>query len=170
VAACDSGREAYTAIAWGVGLSHESANCSVASLPATCACRPRAPCMRCSIATAWSSAPECGATAPTDFKGEFKLGNGRYCYPLTVSDHAARYLLLCEAFESTRETPSSPRLRLPGNLAGRPWRCPDPSLHVFANAWRESVAPRGLDEQPSSTGVASLSDAAALDALPGRSL
>jgi transposase len=28
-------------------------------------CRPRAPCMRCSTATAWSSAPECGATAPT---------------------------------------------------------------------------------------------------------
>src|SRR3546814_3635553 len=23
-----------------------------------------------------------------DFKGEFKLGNGRYCYPLTVTDHA----------------------------------------------------------------------------------
>jgi transposase InsO family protein len=41
----------------------------------------------------------------TDFKGEFKLGNGRYCYPLTVSDHAARYLLLCEAFEATREAP-----------------------------------------------------------------
>src|SRR5690242_4277325 len=38
-----------------------------------------------------------------DFKGEFKLGNGRYCYPLTVSDHASRYLLLCEALESTRE-------------------------------------------------------------------
>jgi transposase InsO family protein len=40
-----------------------------------------------------------------DFKGEFKLGNGRYCYPLTVSDHASRYLLLCEAFESTQEVP-----------------------------------------------------------------
>ncbi len=40
-----------------------------------------------------------------DFKGEFKLGNGRYCYPLTVSDHASRYLLLCEALESTREAP-----------------------------------------------------------------
>ena len=40
-----------------------------------------------------------------DFKGEFKLGNGRYCYPLTVSDHASRYLLLCEALESTREVP-----------------------------------------------------------------
>jgi transposase InsO family protein len=38
-----------------------------------------------------------------DFKGEFKLGNGRYCYPLTVTDHASRFLLLCEALESNRE-------------------------------------------------------------------
>src|SRR5947209_953500 len=38
-----------------------------------------------------------------DFKGEFKLGNGRYCYPLTVTDQASRYLLLCEALESVRE-------------------------------------------------------------------
>jgi transposase InsO family protein len=38
-----------------------------------------------------------------DFKGEFKLGNHRYCYPLTVTDHASRFLLLCEALESTRE-------------------------------------------------------------------
>jgi len=38
-----------------------------------------------------------------DFKGEFKLGNGRYCYPLTVTDHASRFLLLCEALESIRE-------------------------------------------------------------------
>lgn len=40
-----------------------------------------------------------------DFKGEFKLGNGRYCYPLTVTDQASRYLLLCEALESTKEAP-----------------------------------------------------------------
>ena len=38
-----------------------------------------------------------------DYKGEFRLGNGPYCYPLTVTDHASRYLLLCEALESTRE-------------------------------------------------------------------
>lgn len=38
-----------------------------------------------------------------DFKGEFKLGSGRYCYPLTVTDHASRYLLMCEALESVRE-------------------------------------------------------------------
>src|SRR5437899_11204696 len=41
-----------------------------------------------------------------DYKGEFKLGNGRYCYPLTVSDHASRFLLLCEALETTREDPA----------------------------------------------------------------
>jgi transposase InsO family protein len=42
----------------------------------------------------------------TDYKGEFMLANRRYCYPLTVSDHASRYLLLCEALESTAETPA----------------------------------------------------------------
>jgi transposase InsO family protein len=40
-----------------------------------------------------------------DFKGEFKLGNGRYCYPLTVTDHASRFLLMCEAHEGTHENP-----------------------------------------------------------------
>ena len=38
-----------------------------------------------------------------DYKGEFQLGDKRYCYPLTVTDHASRMLLLCEALESTRE-------------------------------------------------------------------
>lgn len=41
-----------------------------------------------------------------DFKGEFRLGNDRYCYPLTVTDHASRFLLLCEALDSTREDPA----------------------------------------------------------------
>ena len=39
----------------------------------------------------------------TDYKGEFQLGNRKYCYPLTVTDHASRYLLLCEAMESNQE-------------------------------------------------------------------
>src|ERR1700757_209915 len=42
----------------------------------------------------------------TDYKGQFLLGNGRYCFPLTVSDHASRFLLLCEALDSTREDPA----------------------------------------------------------------
>src|SRR5256884_5590356 len=39
----------------------------------------------------------------TDYKGEFLLGNHHYCYPLTVTDHASRFLLTCEALSSTRE-------------------------------------------------------------------
>lgn len=39
----------------------------------------------------------------TDFKGEFTLGNKRYCYPLTVTDHASRNLLTCKALDSVRE-------------------------------------------------------------------
>ncbi len=39
----------------------------------------------------------------TDYKGEFQLGNKKYCYPLTVTDHASRYLLLCEAMESNKQ-------------------------------------------------------------------
>ena len=38
-----------------------------------------------------------------DFKGEFKLGNRQYCYPLTVTDQVSRFVLLCEALESTKE-------------------------------------------------------------------
>ena len=41
-----------------------------------------------------------------DFKGEFRLGNSRYYYPLTVTDHASRFLLMCEALDSTREDPA----------------------------------------------------------------
>jgi transposase InsO family protein len=37
-----------------------------------------------------------------DFKGQFKMQNNRYCYPLTISDHFSRYLLSCEALESTK--------------------------------------------------------------------
>jgi len=43
-----------------------------------------------------------------DYKGHFRLGNTRYCYPLTVTDHASRFLLLCEALDSTRESLAFP--------------------------------------------------------------
>jgi transposase InsO family protein len=62
--------------------------------------RPRA------TGTALSPGSSPNALWCVDFKGEFKLGNGHYCYPLTVTDHASRYLLLCEALESTCEDPA----------------------------------------------------------------
>jgi len=41
------------------------------------------------------------ATAPNevwciDYKGQFRLGDGTYCYPLTVTDQFSRYILGCE--------------------------------------------------------------------------
>jgi transposase InsO family protein len=37
-----------------------------------------------------------------DYKGEFLLGNKKYCYPLTITDYRSRYLFTCEGLESTR--------------------------------------------------------------------
>ena len=79
------------------------------------------------------------ATAPNalwcaDFKGEFKLGNGQYCYPLTVTDQASRFLLLCEALESTKEK-------------GAFEACPRPSAPTTACP---SLAPTASTTSPSS--------------------
>ena len=37
-----------------------------------------------------------------DFKGQFRTGDRRYCYPLTVTDQHTRYLLGCQGLLSTR--------------------------------------------------------------------
>src|SRR6476620_6151100 len=36
-----------------------------------------------------------------DFKGHFRLGNGPYCYPLTVADVYSRFLVGCTALRAT---------------------------------------------------------------------
>jgi putative transposase len=36
-----------------------------------------------------------------DFKGWFRLGNGRRCEPLTITDGCSRYLIKCQALERT---------------------------------------------------------------------
>jgi putative transposase len=46
----------------------------------------------------------------TDYNGGFMLAIKRYCYPLTVTDHASRYLLLCEAMDSNQEKACLDRL------------------------------------------------------------
>jgi len=42
-----------------------------------------------------------GAVWTADFKGEFRLRSGAYCYPLTIQDAYSRYLVACEALPST---------------------------------------------------------------------
>jgi len=48
------------------------------------------------------SAPFLPITGPndvwtTDFKGEFRTGDGQYCYPLTLRDGFSRFVLRCDA-------------------------------------------------------------------------
>jgi putative transposase len=38
-----------------------------------------------------------------DYKGDFILADRRYCYPLTISDFASRYLMSCEALATTQQ-------------------------------------------------------------------
>jgi len=53
--------------------------------------------------TALSRPTDPNALWCADYKGEFMLGNRRYCYPLTITDFASRYLLTCEALSTTQE-------------------------------------------------------------------
>jgi putative transposase len=58
-------------------------------------------------------APTLHADAPNavwtaDFKGQFRTGDGVYCYPLTVADAYARDLLGCTARRSTKQVEAQP--------------------------------------------------------------
>jgi transposase InsO family protein len=48
---------------------------------------------------------------PVDFKGQFKTRDGIYCYPLTVTDHFSRKLLLCKGLLSVRTEGAKPAFR-----------------------------------------------------------
>src|SRR5665647_2023133 len=43
-----------------------------------------------------------------DFKGEFKTGNGIYCFPLTLADQHTRFLLTCHGLLSTQTITARP--------------------------------------------------------------
>jgi putative transposase len=43
-----------------------------------------------------------------DFKGQFKTGDGVYCYPLTVTDGFSRFLLGCQGLDSTSVAGAKP--------------------------------------------------------------
>ncbi len=51
-------------------------------------------------------APNDGWSA--DYKGQFRTGDGLYCYPLTVADGYSRFLLGCQALSSTAVDEAKP--------------------------------------------------------------
>ena len=74
------------------------------------------------------SQPLAHATAPNevwsaDFKGQFTLGDGKTCYPLTISDNHSRLLISCQGLYG-------PKLA--------------PSMKVYERAFREYGLPRRI--------------------------
>ena len=55
-----------------------------------------------------------------DFKGQFRTGNGVYCYPLTVIDHFSRYLLRCHSLLGVEGAGVKPILRQLFRTCGLP--------------------------------------------------
>lgn len=80
-----------------------------------------------------------------DFKGEFKLTNGEWCYPLTVIDDHSRFLLLLEACSNQRgETVQAALTKLfklyglPKRMTmdnGPPWGYSGSQQHTWLCAW-----------------------------------
>jgi transposase InsO family protein len=48
---------------------------------------------------------------PADFKGQFRTGDGQYCYPLTVTDHFSRRVLVCHGLRSVKTEGVKPVFR-----------------------------------------------------------
>src|SRR5712692_3915873 len=66
-----------------------------------------------------------------DYKGQFRTGDGRYCYPLTVTDGFSRYLLGCQALNSTA-----------GSLAAQQRR-----FNTFREEFNQERPHEALDQQ-----------------------
>jgi putative transposase len=68
-----------------------------------------------------------------DFKGQFKLGDGRYCYPLTVQDAYSRYLLACEGLDGPLLAPTQQVFRRLFRTYGLPERIRSDNGQPFAS-------------------------------------
>lgn len=52
--------------------------------------------------------PGVGHSMSADHKGQFRLRNGQYCFPLTIADPASRYVFAVDALNSTTVRPAMP--------------------------------------------------------------
>lgn len=86
-------------------LPHESTVCEMLKRNGMVKARPRR------RAIGHPGRPSAVVSCPNDawsadFKGQFRTGDGKYCYPLTVTDNYSRYLLECKGLEGTRLEPT----------------------------------------------------------------
>ncbi len=74
-----------------------------------------------------------------DYKGHFRMGNGKLCYPLTISDNYSRYLLGCWALERPSYENTRPWFEYVFREYGLPYAIRTDNGTPFA-----STAPGGL--------------------------
>jgi putative transposase len=70
-----------------------------------------------------------------DFKGQFRTGDRRWCYPLTLIDSCSRYVLACAALPSTQTTTARAVLERAFREYGLPERIRSDNGVPFAAAW-----------------------------------
>ena len=92
------------------------------------------------------SQPLAHATAPNevwsaDFKGQFKLGNGKTCYPLTISDNHSRLLISCQGLYGPRLAPSMKIYKQAFREYGLPRRIRTDNGHPFAMVTLGGLSP-----------------------------
>jgi transposase InsO family protein len=71
-----------------------------------------------------------------DFKGEFRMQDRRYCYPLTVADAHTRFLLGCDALFSTAAGGAQPCFVRLFSEYGLPWAIRTDNGSPFASTAR----------------------------------
>lgn len=80
-----------------------------------------------------------------DFKGEFMMSNGKYCFPLCITDDHSRFSLCCEAMENQTYSSVKPIIRrvfeeygLPFSFLcdnGNPWGVAQKSGYTKFEVW-----------------------------------
>ena len=66
--------------------------------------------------------PGPGHTMTTDYKGHFRLGSRRYCYPLTMAEPVSRFVLAIDAFLSSNGTQAKRSYERVFREYGVPWQ------------------------------------------------
>lgn len=65
--------------------------------------------------------PGPGHSMSADYKGQFRMGNGKYCYPLTIADPGSRFVFAVEALSIN----SGPQAKVVFERVFREWGLPD---------------------------------------------
>lgn len=79
-----------------------------------------------------------------DYKGQFRLGNGHWCYPLTLTDNFSRYLLGCWGQSHPAYQPTRQNLEAAFREYGLPEAIRTDNGEPFASVGRQGLSRLGV--------------------------